>query len=111
MDKVNRFHILCLGILIASAAYLDSPFSIMNNAYYYETDGPLQAPVFTQPVSRNLVEYEMELVGKRKSNGYIIETYKEYEVRKDMNGKVVERIPGTRIEEIRYRDYSFRQAP
>ncbi|RDU35822.1 hypothetical protein DRW41_16965 [Neobacillus piezotolerans] len=110
MGKQNNFHLMCLGLLIIAAAYLDSPFSFLNNDYYYETETPQPAPAVTRPVSRNFPEYEMILVDERKNNGYIIETYKEYEVIKDKEGKIIERKPGTRTEEIRYRDYTFRQA-
>ncbi|WP_053366686.1 hypothetical protein [Bacillus sp. FJAT-27245] len=111
MGKMKNFQLLFLGLLIAGAAYLDSPFSFLNKDYYFETEGPQPTPAITEPVARNLLEYEMMLVEERKSNGYIIEVYREFEVKRDKSGKIVEKKPGDRIEEIKYRDYSFRLAP
>ncbi|WP_409270198.1 hypothetical protein V1499_12225 [Neobacillus sp. SCS-31] len=111
MEKMKPFRLLCLGLLIIGAAYLDSPFSFLNKEYYYETDGPKPAPAITEPAIRNLPEYQMMLVEERKSNGYIIEIYREYEVIRDKTGKIVEKKPGDRIEEVKYRDYSFRLTP
>lgn len=110
MGEQKNLQLLCLGLLITAAAYLDSPFSILNRDYYYQTEALEPAPAFTQPVSRNLPEYEMLLVEERKSNGYIIETYKEFEIIRDKDGKIIKKKPGSRTEEIKYRDYTFRQA-
>ena len=76
-------------------AYLDSPFSFLNKNYSYTADEPAVAQPMNQSVSTDNPDMEEKLVRKEKIDGYIVETYREYEVYKDEDGKRNEK--GTNI--------------
>jgi hypothetical protein len=50
-------------------------------------------------------EYVHEKAKDKEVDGYIIETYREYEVHRDQNGKIVKQIPTSNYEYVRYRKY------
>ncbi|GHH99125.1 hypothetical protein [Neobacillus kokaensis] len=105
--KLSTF-ISVLGLLLTLGfvAYLDSPYSFMNINYSYSAD----QPVIAQPASIQPAEEEPELVEKlekiEKVDGYIVETYQEYEIYKDPNGNVTEEIPTSKMETLKYWDQS-----
>lgn len=105
--KLTTF-ISVLGLLftLGFAAYLDSPYSFMNINHSYTAD----QPVIAEPASIQPDEDEPELVEKlektEKIDGYIVETYQEYEVYKDEDGNVVEEIPTSKMETLKYWDQS-----
>ncbi len=95
------FLLLTLGLM----AYLDSPYSLLNRDFIYSANEPVtavpseQIPVAKQP---NTVE---KLEKRTKENGYIVETYREYEVYKDSNGNVIKSVPTSKTDTLRYWDY------
>ncbi|MCM3567758.1 hypothetical protein [Neobacillus mesonae] len=107
--KLTTF--LCLlGLFFALcfSAYLDSPYSFMNKNYSYSAEEPVIAqPASIQPAD---ADEEPELVEKlektEKSDGYIVETYQEYEVYKDKDGNITEEIPTSKTETLKYWDQS-----
>ncbi|CEG27368.1 hypothetical protein [Bacillus sp. B-jedd] len=107
MELGKKLSLFGLAVAITTTAYLDSPFSIMNKNYSNVTVGARQASVMFEKSAPNLVEYEMKLADKQKRNGYIIETYREYEVKRDQEGKIIDSKPTSKVEEIKYRDPSF----
>ncbi|RHW42124.1 hypothetical protein D1B31_05670 [Neobacillus notoginsengisoli] len=111
MDRLKGLSLVGLGLVLVTSAYLDSPYSILNNDYYYKTEGVRQTNAFLQKPVRNLVEYEMKLEDIQQRNGLIIETYREYEVKKDNEGKIIESKPTSKLEEIKYRDAAFGLEP
>ncbi|KAB7709141.1 hypothetical protein F9802_03265 [Bacillus aerolatus] len=50
-------------------------------------------------------ELEEKIVGIEEADGYIIETYREYEVYKDKQGNVKEKVPTSNYSYIRYQKY------
>lgn len=95
-----------LLVTLGFAAYLDSPYSFLNNKYAYTADQPVIAqPVEVEP-SGDVPELEEKLVKTEKVNGYIVETYEEYEVYKDKDGNVIKSEPTGKTDSIRYWDYS-----
>lgn len=111
MDRGNKMYLCGLIFAIIATAYLDSPFSIMNKNYSNVTEGTRQASVIFEKPAPNLVEYEMKLADRQKRNGYIIETYQEYEVKRNREGKIIESLPTSKVEEIKYTDPTFGLEP
>ncbi|MDR7001675.1 hypothetical protein [Neobacillus niacini] len=100
--------LIALFFLLIFAAYLDSPFSLINKNYSYTATSSKQKvakPVTAAPSDEgpDLVE-KLEKV--EKVDGYFVETYQEYEVYKDENGKVKKEIPTDHVETLKYWDYS-----
>lgn len=78
---------------------------MLNKDLVYIADLPAAVePVAVEPKEEgpDLVE---KLVKREKVNGYIVETYQEYEVYKDEKGNVTEEVPTSKIETLRYYDY------
>jgi hypothetical protein len=50
-----------------------------------------------------LPELEMFLVGRDEVDGYVVETYREYELVKDSNGEIIEKTATENYEYIRYK--------
>ena len=46
----------------------------------------------------------MVLESKTKKDGYIVETYREYEFYRDKNGQVIKKIPTSNENTLRYYD-------
>lgn len=51
------------------------------------------------------LEYVHEKDKDKEVDGYIIETYREYEVHRDEDGKIIKQVPTSNFEYIRYRNY------
>ncbi|NRD79578.1 hypothetical protein HPT25_19645 [Bacillus sp. BRMEA1] len=100
---INAFFLI---LLITFVAYLESPYSFINKDYAYSTE----EPVLTQPVTAKPDENTPETIEKldktKKENGYIIETYKEYEIYRDKDGKVTKEEPTGHEDTLKYYDYS-----
>lgn len=54
-------------------------------------------------VQENIPSLEMHLVSQEEVNGYIIETYQEYEVYKDQNGELMKEVPTANYDYMRYK--------
>jgi hypothetical protein len=50
-----------------------------------------------------LPELEMFLVGREEADGYVVETYREYELVRNSNGEVIEKTATENYEYIRYK--------
>jgi hypothetical protein len=96
------FLIITLGVI----AYLDSPYSFINRDYSYSTSETVMAQPIEQTKNANTTVIEEVLVSKVKANdGYIIETYREYEVYKNNDGEVTKRVPTSNEDTLKYWDY------
>ncbi|WP_342431473.1 hypothetical protein [Neobacillus sp. FSL H8-0543] len=103
--KLQTFTMLTiLFFLLALTAYLDSPFSFVNNDYSYMTSEQAVAqPVdVEQPLKLPVLEQRLDNV--ERIDGYIVETYQEYEVFYDKDGKVIKRNPTSKMETVKYWD-------
>jgi hypothetical protein len=97
--------IFFFSIILGIMAYLDSPYSFINNNYSYLASQPVIAKPLEKPTSENLPVIEKVLDSTEKESGYIIETYREYEVYKDKNGKVVKKEPTSKMDILKFWDY------
>jgi hypothetical protein len=106
--KLQTFTMLLfLFFLIAFTAYLDSPFSFVNKDYSYMTNEQAMAqPVDVVPPS-DLPVLEQKLQSVEEIDGYLVETYQEYEVYYDENGTVIKRDPTSKTETVKYWDKNY----
>lgn len=106
MKIKNVASVTFLMVTLGLAAYLDSPYSFLNKNYAYTAGQPVVSqPVDAEP-SSDVPVLEEQLEKTEKVDGYIVETYKEYEVYKDKDGNVINSEPTGKTDSIRYRDYS-----
>ena len=50
-------------------------------------------------------EYVHEKDKDKEVDGYIVETYREYEVHRDQNGNIIKQMPTSNYEYVRYKNY------
>ncbi|MBT2636784.1 hypothetical protein [Bacillus sp. ISL-39] len=99
--------ILGLSALLLFCIYLvfAYPQNVQKNAEleYLETD----ASVHNDILETILPEFEylhIESLDK-EVDGYIVETYREYEIHRDQEGKILKQIPTSNYEYVRYKSY------
>jgi len=97
--------LLGLLLILVAAAYLDSPYSLLNKNYLYTSI----EPVIAQPVSPKDDEPPdviKKLEKVEQEDGYIVETYREYEVYRDSDSNVVKSVPTDKEDTLKYWDYT-----
>jgi hypothetical protein len=103
--KTKPMTLFLLMLILGFVAYLDSPFSFLNINYSYTAEQAATAQPMSKSVSSDTPDTEEKLVKKEKQNGYIVETYREYEVYKDGEGNVTKEVPTSEYDELKYWDY------
>lgn len=96
---------LVLLIILGFVAYLDSPYSFLNKNYSYTASEPVVAQPADQIPADINTDSEEKLVKKENEGGYIVETYREYDVYKDKDGNVIKEVPTSVYDELKYWDY------
>lgn len=104
--KTQASAIFFLVALLGFTAYLDSPLSFLNRGYTYSASEPVAAALADQKSDSSLPEVIEKLVKRTKESGYIVETYREYEVYRDPNGEVTKSVPTSKTDTLKYWDYS-----
>jgi hypothetical protein len=97
--------IFFLIIILGITAYLDSPYSFINNHYSYLASQPVIAKPLEKPKSEESPVIEKVLESTEKEAGYIIETYREYEVYKNKNGEIIKKKPTSTLDILKFWDY------
>ncbi len=105
MKQKNILSIFGLLATLGIAAYLDSPYSLLNKNYAYTADQPVMAQPQDIKTPKDLPEVMEKLEKRVKVDGYILETYEEYEVYKDKNGKIIKSEPTGKTDTLKYWDY------
>ncbi|PLS09481.1 hypothetical protein [Neobacillus cucumis] len=106
MKRKTYFSVFFVVILLGFSAYLDSPYSFLNKDYAYSNEQPVQAlPAAVEP-STDVPDTEERLVKREKKDGFILETYEEYEVFKDKDGHILKSEPTGQTDTLKYWDYS-----
>jgi len=103
--KTFTFAILLL-ITLGLVAYLDSPYSIINKNYSYTAKQPIIAKPANATPDEDQPEVVEKLEKKEKVDGYIVETYEEYEIVRDKNGKIKKSEPTGKEDTLKYWDYN-----
>ncbi|MCM3572387.1 hypothetical protein M3172_04250 [Mesobacillus subterraneus] len=101
--------ILGLSALLLFCIYLvyTYPQNAQKNAdlEYLETDASVQND--NEILETILPEFEylhIESLDK-EVDGYIVETYREYEIHRDQDGHILKQIPTSNYEYVRYKNY------
>lgn len=102
MKKSAIFLILLL--LVVFVAYIETPTARINKDYVYYYDGKADdsEEASTSAESLGAPELEYQLDSTIKEDGYIIETYREYEIYKDKNGEIIKTKATTNTQTIKY---------
>ncbi|OCA90673.1 hypothetical protein A8F94_01995 [Bacillus sp. FJAT-27225] len=111
MAAGKNLSLIGLAVVLACMAYLESPYSFLNENYYVEKDTPSVSRVAVSKPTVRMTEFEYRLVEKLESGGYLIERYEEYEITKDSAGNIINSQPAGTFKEIKYKDYTYRQVP
>ncbi|RBP87877.1 hypothetical protein DFO70_11768 [Cytobacillus firmus] len=97
--------IICMFLV-----YTNYPSSQQNpNSEYLETDANVQNE--SETTDDNLesiipeLEYLHEIDEDKEVDGYIIETYREYEIYKDEEGNVIKQVPTSNFNYLKYKKY------
>ncbi len=125
MKKFMPITGLLFAILIIS--YLESPYSLINKEYTQVASIPNEVLLAEDQAATNAnleateteevssideneeiaaLNYSLEMVleNKTKKDGYIVETYREYEFYRDGNGQVIKKVPTSNENTLRYYD-------
>lgn len=106
--KVKFFPILFLLFIIGVVAYMESEifFEKQNKISMI----PVNSNESEVPTSGNATEditvevvFEYMLVDSEVIDGYILETYREFEIHKDRGGNVIKSVPTSNFDYLRYK--------
>lgn len=101
--KTKTFtNVFFLVLILGLVAYLESPYSFLNLNYSYTADQPVIAQPVTAEPSEDLPTLEEKLEKKEIVDGYTVETYQEFEVYRDKDGKITKRVPTSKTDILRY---------
>lgn len=125
MKKI--FSLSGIIIVLASLFYLESPYSFINDKHMQISSTPyevLLADSMAQRESETVTSdsnTNQESAGKEEEgihaqdfvlekiledtsevDGYVVETYREYEIYQDKNGQVINKVPTSNFDYIRY---------
>ncbi|MEN2767542.1 hypothetical protein [Ornithinibacillus xuwenensis] len=90
-------------LVIALAAFLDSPSSNRDNTIVYDRNEEQTIGVDAEQVENSASTYfEFRLEEMNEVDDYIVETYQEYEVHEDAAGNVIVRIPTSKYNYLKY---------
>ena len=95
---------LFLLLILGLAAYLESPLSILNKNYAYSSDQPVIAQPAEVVPPTDIPVLEDKLEKTEHVDGYTVETYQEFEVYRDKEGKITKKIPTSKTETLKYWD-------
>ncbi|XQY92641.1 hypothetical protein ACNRWW_04255 [Metabacillus sp. HB246100] len=104
---MKRFAPLFLVLTIMVIGFFDSP------SFFKQEDSITSLPIPEEAVtstsitedeqSLELPELETKLVDVKEEDGYTLEVYQVFEVYKDEQGKVIESIPTSQFEYLKYK--------
>jgi hypothetical protein len=112
-------------LILVLLSYLDSPYSVMNKAHVQSLIIPYEVLLAdaeaqgSEPVSLDeetngaadkeseeaaAQNYSLDMILEETTeiDGYIIETYREYEIYKDNKGEVIKKVPTSNYDYLRY---------
>ncbi len=105
MDGGNLLKKMIVPILILSiVAYMEGPLELEHDREDFFTS----APTFTtfrndgNLKEKMFVNFETVLLKKEIIEGYIVETYREYEVIRNQEGNIIESVPTMNFNYLRY---------
>lgn len=95
--------------VIAIIGYLDSPHytereQVISTLPVPEEEESASATVTEKDELQEIFELENRLVDLKQEDGYSVEVYREYEIYKDMQGNVIDRVPTENYHYLRYKE-------
>ena len=100
----KRLAAIIVIILLAFIAYVETPTAKINEDYVYfygETAESETASTSADVYGAPELEYKLE--DTKVENGFVIETYREYEIYKNREGEVVKNVPTSNREYLKYK--------
>ncbi len=101
----KTFPILGLLLIIVLAGLIETrsnPDNSLTPILYSDSEEVnLEIPEITTPTS---LEYFLE--GTKEVDGYIVETYREYEIYEDESGNIIKKVPTSNYDYISYKNYN-----
>jgi hypothetical protein len=106
----KTFSLLGVGLILVVVGFLESPMNSNNNGVASFQPDVTQETIEVsaqgqQKTAPSFSSLEYILEETKEVNGYIVETYREYELYEDKNGDTVKRVPTSNYDYIRYKDY------
>ncbi|PLT29610.1 hypothetical protein [Peribacillus deserti] len=100
----HLFPILCTAGLLAFAAFMETPGILQekDTSSMQAVYGPSEDEETSKETEVPILE--SRLIHTEKEDGYIVETYQEYEVFKDKSGNEIKSVPTTKVEYLRYKE-------
>ncbi|MEH7443703.1 hypothetical protein V7201_15430 [Bacillus sp. JJ1122] len=104
----QTFGLLSLLLLCIYLIFNNSAISQINsNSEYLETDAPVQNDQNANDEVSKLILPEFEYIHQKDEDqevdGYIVETYREYEIYKDQFGNIIKQVPTSNFDYIKYK--------
>jgi hypothetical protein len=90
-------------LIIMAVSYLETKTNLAtseSNSLNVPVDG--QVKTLGMDANENIYTLENKLVGQKKEDGYVVEIYREYEIYKDNNGKIIKSVPTSHFDYLRY---------
>lgn len=102
--KKKRTIIIIVTLLLAFTAYIQSPTAGINKnqvLFYSETTDDAEVSSSLEELyGAPILEYKLE--DTQEVDGFLIETYREYEIYKDKNGEVVKTVATDHTQFLQY---------
>jgi len=104
----QTFGLLILMLLCIYLVFNNSAISQINsNNEYLKTDAPVQDDQNANEEVSDLILPEFEYIHQKDKDeevdGYIVETYREYEIYKDQYGNIIKQVPTSNFDYIKYK--------
>lgn len=104
------FGLIGLMLLCVYLVFANTPISQKySNIEYLETDASVQNDSETNDDILELIMPELEYLHEKDKDeevdGYIVETYREYEIYKDQDGNIIKQVPTSNFNYIKYKKY------
>lgn len=109
MSPIVFLLMLLIPTLYLESSYLESLYNTEPPLIGQESENesePAMAESNEQKNESLSFELDERLINKEVIDGYLIETYREYELYKDQSGKILKVIPTSSYNYIRYKIYN-----
>lgn len=95
--------LICIYLVLNNSAISQKN----SNNEYLETDAPVQDNQNANDDVSELILPELEYIHEKEEDeevdGYIVETYREYEIYKDKYGNIIKQVPTSNFDYIKYK--------
>ncbi|PLS18017.1 hypothetical protein CVD28_10070 [Bacillus sp. M6-12] len=96
-QSIRRISLFGLILLIGLVAYLETEFST------FDENVKVARPVSGFETNEDMPSLENILDNSEQVDGYLVETYQEYEVYRNKNGMITKTVPTGNFSSLRYK--------